>query len=78
MAKQYCEKCGKETEHKEWIQQKPSQYGKSRKEQLKAFLDGFFSGWGGHGLASIDLVDRYVICQACGNKKLQNHGEQFK
>ncbi|OHX16095.1 hypothetical protein BI343_16095 [Chromobacterium amazonense] len=78
MAKQFCETCGKQTEHREWIQQKPSMYGTSRKEKLKAFLDGFFSGWGGGGAAAIDLVDRYVICQSCGRKTLQNHGEQFQ
>ncbi|WP_337916105.1 hypothetical protein [Vibrio cholerae] len=37
----FCEKCGKQTEHKELIKQKPSKYGKSKKEQFKAFLEGF-------------------------------------
>ena len=42
MSTRFCEKCGKETEHKELIKQKPSKYGKSKKEQFKAFLEGFF------------------------------------
>lgn len=41
MSDRFCEKCGKQTEHKEIIKQKPSKYGKSKKEQFKAFLDGF-------------------------------------
>lgn len=44
MTVQYCEKCNKDTEHKEIMKQKPSKYGKSKKEQFKAFLEGFFSG----------------------------------
>ncbi|GAK86090.1 hypothetical protein JCM19238_3680 [Vibrio ponticus] len=41
MAVRYCSNCGKTCEHKEIIKQKPSPYGKSRKEQFKAFLSGF-------------------------------------
>ncbi|UTH75012.1 hypothetical protein [Chromobacterium sp. IIBBL 290-4] len=78
MTMQFCEVCGKATEHKELIKQKPSKYGASRREQLKAFVDGFFSGVGGGGAAAIDLIDRYVVCQECGHKKLENHGEQFQ
>ncbi|KJY82145.1 pullulanase [Vibrio galatheae] len=79
MAIQYCEKCGKETEHKELIKQKPSKYGKSRKEKFKEFLSGFLAGVAvGPALASIELIDRYVVCQECGHKKLENHGEEFQ
>lgn len=79
MAIQWCDKCATNTEHKEVIKQKPSQFGKSRKEQFKAFLSGFFSGVAvGGALASLELLDRYVVCQQCGHKKLENHGEEFQ
>ncbi|EGA64899.1 hypothetical protein L1D54_03495 [Vibrio brasiliensis] len=79
MTVQWCEKCAQQTEHKEVMKQKPSQYGKSRKEQFKAFLSGFFTGVAvGGALASLELVDRYVVCQKCGHKKLENHGEEFQ
>ncbi|NVD08573.1 hypothetical protein FCU94_17140 [Vibrio sp. JPW-9-11-11] len=79
MSIQYCEYCGCATEHKEIIKQRPSPYGKSKKEQFKAFLSGFFGGVAvGAALASLELIDRYVVCQQCGTKKLENHGEEFK
>jgi len=79
MSIQYCEKCETATEHDEIIKQKPSKYGTSRKEQFKAFISGFFAGVAvGPALASLELVDRYVICQQCGFKKLENHGEEFQ
>ncbi|WP_434360383.1 hypothetical protein NF212_07810 [Parasalinivibrio latis] len=74
----YCEKCGKETPHKELIKQKPSKYGNSRKEKFKAFLEGFFSGSASPVLASLDLVDRYVVCTECGHKVKENHGDEFQ
>jgi hypothetical protein len=40
--KQFCEPCGEEAGHKEVIKQKPSKYGKSKKEQLKGFPFSFF------------------------------------
>lgn len=78
MAMQFCDKCCKETEHKEIIKQKPSKYGKSKKEQFKAFLEGFFSGTASPVLASLELLDRYVECQECGHRKLENHGDEFQ
>lgn len=76
---QYCDQCEMDTEHKEIIKQKPSKYGNSRKEKLKAFLSGFFAGASvGAPLASLELIDRYVVCQQCGHKKLENHGEEFQ
>ncbi|MEI8673571.1 hypothetical protein P4S52_18825 [Vibrio sp. SA48] len=74
----FCEKCGEATPHKEIIKQKPSKYGKSRKEQFKAFLEGFFSGTASPALASLELIDRYVVCDKCGYKVLENHGEEFQ
>ena len=68
MSKQFCEHCAEETEHKEIIKQKPSQYGKSKKEQFKAFLSGFFGGVATPAGASLDLIDRYVVCSKCGLK----------
>lgn len=78
MGVRYCEKCGKETEHKELIKQKPSKYGKSKKEQFKAFLEGFFGGVASPLGASLDLIDRYVECSECGNKTLENYGDEFQ
>jgi len=78
MTVQYCEKCNKDTEHKEIMKQKPSKYGKSKKEKFKAFLEGFFSGTASPVLASLDLLDRYVECQTCHHRKLENHGDEFQ
>jgi len=78
MEVRFCEKCGKETEHKEIVKQKPSKYGKSKKEQFKAFLEGFFSGSASPALASLDLLDRYVECQECHHRTLENHGDEFQ
>ncbi|MEZ8104441.1 hypothetical protein [Vibrio cortegadensis] len=78
MNQQFCVRCNKETLHKEIIKQKPSKYGKSRKEQFKAFLEGFFSGVASPALASLELVDRYIVCQECGHKRLENHGDEFQ
>ena len=73
----FCEKCGKQTEHKELIKQKPSKYGKSKKEQFKAFLEGFFGGVASPVGASLDLINRYVVCSECGHKTLDNQGDEF-
>ena len=78
MLMQFCEHCNKETLHKEVIKQKPSKYGKSKKEQFKAFLSGFFGGVASPFGASLDLVDRYVVCNECGHKKLENKGDEFQ
>lgn len=78
MEKQFCEHCAEVTEHKVVIKQKPSKYGKSKKEQFKAFLSGFFGGVASPFGASLDLIDRYVVCQKCGHRKLQNLGEEFQ
>ncbi|TOP86668.1 hypothetical protein [Vibrio parahaemolyticus] len=76
----FCEKCERETEHTEITKQKPSKYGKSKKEQFKAFLDGFFSGAATSlpGGASLELTDRYVVCLKCGKQTLENHGTEFQ
>ncbi|WBA13479.1 hypothetical protein [Salinivibrio kushneri] len=78
MSTKFCDKCGKETEHKEIIKQKPSKYGKSKKEQFKAFLDGFFGGVASPVGASLDLIDRYEVCTRCGHKTLKNQGDEFQ
>ncbi|AAF96368.1 conserved hypothetical protein [Vibrio cholerae MAK 757] len=80
MSTRFCEKCGKNTEHKEVMKQKPSKYGKSKREQFKAFLDGFFSSSAASlpGGVSLELTDRYVVCAICGSATLENHGEQFQ
>ncbi|MCD1213241.1 hypothetical protein [Vibrio cholerae] len=77
MNNRFCEKCSQKTEHKELIKQKPSKYGKSKKEQFKAFLDGFFGGVASPVGASLDLIDRYVVCSVCGHKTLDNQGDEF-
>ncbi|WP_194436668.1 hypothetical protein [Vibrio fluminensis] len=79
MAVRYCSNCGKTCEHKEIIKQKPSPYGKSRKEQFKAFLSGFFSAATlSAPLASLDLIDRYEQCSHCQHMTLDNKGEEFQ
>ncbi|EGR2794521.1 hypothetical protein DU976_01240 [Vibrio navarrensis] len=78
MSMRFCEKCAKQTEHKEIIKQKPSKYGKSRKEQFKAFVEGFFSGVASPAGASLDLIDRYVVCTQCGQQSLENYGSEFQ
>ncbi|MGY2576037.1 hypothetical protein [Vibrio sp. C8] len=80
MNTRFCEQCGEETTHKEVMKQKPSKYGKSRKEQFKAFLDGFFSGSAASlpAGASLELTDRYIVCTQCGKQSLENHGEEFQ
>lgn len=77
MAIRYCKRCGKDTEHRELIKQKPSKYGKSKKEHFKAFFEGFFGGIASPVGASLDLIDRYVICTECGLKTLENYGDEF-
>ncbi|EMK6579132.1 hypothetical protein V9K10_003771, partial [Vibrio cholerae] len=54
-----------------------SKYGKSKKEQFKAFLDGFFGGVASPVGASLDLIDKYVVCSVCGHKTLDNQGDEF-
>lgn len=78
MVIRYCESCKKETEHRELIKQKPSKYGKTKKEQFKAFLEGFFGGVASPVGASIDLLDRYVECTQCGRQTLENCGDEFQ
>nr|WP_241909836.1 hypothetical protein [Vibrio sp. 10N.261.55.A7] len=80
MSQSFCSRCKKETEHNESMKQKPSKYGKSRKEQIKAFLDGFFSGSAASlpGGASLELTERYLVCTVCGLQTLENHGTEFQ
>lgn len=62
------------------MRQKPSKYGKSKKEQFTAFLDGLFSGSAASlpAGASLELTDRYIVCTQCGKSTLENHGEEFQ
>ncbi|MBD0786675.1 hypothetical protein HUO09_09975 [Vibrio sp. Y2-5] len=80
MNTRFCEQCGEETAHKEVMKQKPSKYGKSKKEQFKAFLDGFFSGAATSlpAGASLELTDRYIVCTKCGKQTLENYGDEFQ
>ncbi|MCF7363767.1 hypothetical protein C1N32_18535 [Vibrio diazotrophicus] len=80
MNTRFCEQCGEETTHKEVMKQKPSKYGKSKKEQFKAFLEGFFSGSAASlpAGASLELTDRYIVCTKCGKQTLENHGKEFQ
>lgn len=74
----YCHTCQKDTVHKEIVKQKPSKFGRDKKEQFKAFLSGFFGGTASPFGASLDLIDRYVVCSECGTKTLENHGDEFQ
>lgn len=78
MSKQFCPRCEMDTKHREKIRQKPSPYPDTKRGQFRAFLSGFFSGIGGHGIAALELLDRYVVCEQCGLETLENQGEEFK
>ena len=76
----FCGECGKKTDHKEKMMQKRSKYGTSKMEKFKEFLDGFFSSPAASipGGIFLELTDRYVICQECGKKTLENCGNEFQ
>ncbi|PKF61048.1 hypothetical protein CW745_12100 [Psychromonas sp. psych-6C06] len=78
MSKQFCSKCNHETLHKELIKQKPSKFGTTRKEKFRAFISGFIAGSASPVGAALDLMDRYVVCQQCGCKRLDNQGDEFQ
>ncbi|WP_432463541.1 MULTISPECIES: hypothetical protein [unclassified Agarivorans] len=78
MLTQFCQTCGEQTEHQQLLKQKPSKYGTTKKEQIKAFIEGFFAGQASPVGASLDLIDRYLVCQKCGRKTLANQGDEFQ
>ncbi len=80
MSTRFCEKCGKNTEHKEVMKQKPSKYGKSKKRAAQGISRWIFSSSAASlpGGVSPELTDRYVVCFICGSATLENHGEQFQ
>lgn len=60
MSKRFCPRCEMDTEHREKIRQKPSSYLDTKRGQFRAFLSGFFSGMGSHGIAALARLNRVM------------------
>lgn len=74
----HCPACNMETSHIQLLLQKPSEYGTSKKEQVKAFVSGFISGSASPVLASLELLDRHLICEKCGVRRVENEGQELE
>lgn len=71
----YCEKCGKNTEHKELMQTKPVQRPKTVTDFIKQFISLELRSY---QVMDTDTLDRYIICEVCGTKRLENVGQEFE
>jgi DNA-directed RNA polymerase subunit RPC12/RpoP len=71
----YCEKCGKNTEHKELMQPKPAQRPKTVTDFIKQFIALESRSY---QVMDTDSLDRYIICEVCGTKRLENVGQEFE
>ena len=71
----YCEKCGKNTEHKELMQPKPAQRPKTVTDFIKQFISLESRSY---QVMDTDSLDRYIICEVCGTKRLENVGQEFE
>mgnify|MGYP000213849303 CR=1 FL=1 len=71
----YCEKCGKNTEHKELMQPKPVQRPKTLTDFIKQFISLESRSY---QVMDTDSLDRYIICEVCGTKRLENVGQEFE
>lgn len=71
----YCEKCGKNTEHKELMQPKPVQRPKTVTDFLKQLVSSELYSY---QVGTADLLDRYIVCKVCGTKRLENVGHEFE
>lgn len=72
-----CPTCGFDTSHIQLLMQKESKYGSSKKEKIKEFVDGFLSGTASPALASLELIDRHLICEKCGVRRIVNEGKEL-
>lgn len=72
-----CPDCGCDTSHVQLLMQKKSKYGSSKKEKFKEFIDGFLSGTASPVLASLELIDRHLICEKCGVRRIVNEGQEL-
>lgn len=72
--KHHCQSCNKETIHKEVLIRKPSSYDQQPTflGRFKLLLHTFING--GHYYD----MDRYLACQTCGQRKLDNKGSEFE
>ncbi|MGR5284430.1 hypothetical protein ACP3V5_03855 [Vibrio maritimus] len=70
----YCQACNKPTSHKEMLVRKPSSYDTepSLMGKIKLFAHTFING--GHYYD----MDRYITCQDCGKRTLENKGKEFE
>lgn len=77
---QYCSQCGKTTKHKEMVQHKKSKYEKTVWGGLKEFIIERFliPECTDYTLKAICDLDRYVVCEVCGKKTLDNKGEELE
>ena len=71
----YCEKCGKNTEHKELMQLKPVQRPKTVTDFIKQFIALESRSY---QVMDTDSLDRYIVCEVCGTKRLENVGHEFE
>lgn len=71
----YCEKCGKNTEHKELMQPKPVQRPKTMTDFIKQFISLESRSY---QVMDTDSLDRYIVCEVCGTKRFENVGQEFE
>ncbi|WP_070971684.1 hypothetical protein [Vibrio sonorensis] len=73
-ASHYCNKCHSDTPHSEVLVTKPSSYDTDTSilGRVKLFAHTFING--GHYYN----MDRYVTCKICGNRQLDNKGDEFE
>ena len=71
----YCEKCGKNTEHKELMQLKPVQRPKTLTDFIKRFISLELRSY---QVMDTETLDRYIVCEVCGTKRLENVGQEFE
>ncbi|WP_047045477.1 hypothetical protein [Vibrio mexicanus] len=73
-ATHHCNQCKEQTPHREILVRKPSEYDgdTSPLGRVKLFVSSVING--GHYYN----MDRYVTCQVCGTKELDNKGNEFE
>lgn len=73
-ANHFCKRCDKETLHSEQLIRKTSSYDRDHSVlgRLKLLANTFING--GHYYN----MDRYVKCNECGHRELNNWGNEFE
>ncbi|HFG1722145.1 TPA: hypothetical protein ACGF0S_003611 [Vibrio cholerae] len=74
MVMKYCNSCKADTEHKESLERKPSSYDQQKSifGRFMLFVHEFING--GHYYN----MNRYMCCNVCKNKSLENVGKEFE